>query len=390
MNCLKLAVVARNYPSVQRIHNGIFVQQTAQAMAQRGAHITVIAPQPIRPSLKSNLSNHHDVDAHTPSINVLRPSILSFSNIPLPIIGSTARLSTWSFVAMTQMVGKLLSPIPDCCYGHFLYPAGVAVARLAQTLGIPAVVAMGEGPPSCYESVPGLQQARRDIARFDGIIAVSGANRDYAVHKLGVDPSKITVIHNAVDTTHFYPRDRQASRIRYGLPLDVPIVAFVGGFEERKGPLRVAEALKVIPDVKAIFLGAGQQRPEGPQVLFAGSVPHAEVPHWLSATDVFVLPTLAEGCPNVVLEAMACGLPVISSDLPFNHEIVDSSMSIFIDPMDITALSIAIRELVYDDQRRKHMGAVALERASKNTIQDRARHILHWIQQIQDRYTTKT
>lgn len=109
-------------------------------------------------------------------------------------------------------------------------------------------------------------------------------------------------------------------------------MAFVGHFNERKGSLRLSEALKEIKDIKSIFIGRGPEVPDCPGILYCGSVKHNKVPEYLNASDVFVLPTLTEGCCNAIIEAMARGLPIVSSNLTCNDGILNESNSIRINP----------------------------------------------------------
>jgi glycosyltransferase involved in cell wall biosynthesis len=177
----------------------------------------------------------------------------------------------------------------------------------------------------------------------------------------------------------FHPRHRQSARQHCQLPLDRPIIIFVGQFTERKGPLRVLEAIRSRPEIGAVFLGYGPQVPKGAQVLFQGEVPHEDVPMWLSAADLFVLPTLDEGCSNAILEALFCGLPVVSSDLPFNHGILDGNVAILVDPQDVGALGQGISSLLDEPERRTAMHQAALLRSQSFRLTDRARGILTFL-----------
>ena len=116
------------------------------------------------------------------------------------------------------------------------------------------------------------------------------------------------------------------------------VVIFVGHFIERKGPQRVDDAVKDIPGITTLFIGQGDFKPNS-NCAFCGPVPHERLAKYLSAADVFVLPTLAEGCCNAILEAVCCGVPVISSNLCFNDDILDDSYSIRVDPMNVNSLS---------------------------------------------------
>jgi len=96
---------------------------------------------------------------------------------------------------------------------------------------------------------------------------------------------------------------------------------------------------------------------------------------------VFVLPTLAEGCSNAIVEAMACGLPIISSDLPFNKDILDNQNSILVDPMNINKIALTIKELKENPQKRKEMSDFSIIKVKELSLGNRAYKILCFIQQ---------
>ena len=191
---------------------------------------------------------------------------------------------------------------------------------------------------------------------------------------------KIAVFPNGVDSSRFHPRDRRMMRRKHALPEDKFIVAFVGHFDHRKGSRRVERAVKGLDDVGVIYLGQGGMAPTADNTLFAGSVPHDLVPEWLGAADAFVLPTLAEGCCNTIVEAMACGLPVVTSDREFNDDLVDNATSIRIDPLDLQAIRQAVIALKDDAALRQRLATAAVERAAELDIDSRARRIGAWLQ----------
>ena len=117
-------------------------------------------------------------------------------------------------------------------------------------------------------------------------------------------------------------------------------------------------------------------------MLFSGRQQHEQVPAWLRAADLFVMPTLAEGSPNAVLEAMACGLPVVSSDIPALREAVPPEAGRLVDPLDVRALGAAIGALVDDVELRTRMGRAARARAESFSLANRADRILHWLRDL--------
>ena len=132
------------------------------------------------------------------------------------------------------------------------------------------------------------------------------------------------------------------------------------------------------PDIKSIFLGAGPDEPDCPGILFKGKLPHRDVPRYLNAADIFVLPTLNEGCCNAVVEAMACGLPVVSSDRSFNRDILNGQNSIMVEPTDINAIRDAIRRLKADAKLRETMADAALASAESLNMENRSSRIINF------------
>ena len=117
-----------------------------------------------------------------------------------------------------------------------------------------------------------------------------------------------------------------------------------------------------------------------PDILFKGKLPHDDIPTYLNAADAFVLPTLHEGCCNAVVEGMACGLPIISSNRPFNWDVLDETNSIMIDPESVEEIRNAIVELRDNPERRDQLSIGALEKAKDLTIGKRASKIAEFIQ----------
>ena len=177
----------------------------------------------------------------------------------------------------------------------------------------------------------------------------------------------------------FLPRDRIAARKHFGLPQDLFLAAFVGSFCERKGATRVAAALEDLDGTGAIFAGEGDMAPVGSKVVLSRRIPHDEIPLFLSSADIFVLPTQSEGSCNAIVEAMACGLPVISSVGEFNDDLLDNQSSIRVDPMDITAIRSAIAKLRDDPVLRQSMAVAAVKRAKQFDVDERARRVLEFM-----------
>lgn len=310
-------------------------------------------------------------------MKVHRPLWFSFGKVN--IFGfSTMHLSAFTFKKAVEKTLRGIRDI-DVLYAHFLAPAGVTAAELGEKYGIPAFCAFGE---SGLWSIDYLKKStvRKTLSKLSGVISVSSNNKQVLLDN-GIieDPSKIRVFPNGCDTSIFYPRDRDASRKALGIPEGLRVGIFVGSFIERKGPLRVDAASSDIENLKMIYIGAGSQKPTGSNVIYCGRVEHDQIPQYFSAADFFVLPTKGEGCCNAIVEAMACGLPIISSDRPFNSDILDETNAIRIDPENIGALHEAMAKLSENDDLRDRMSAASLKKAEALAIEERAKAIMEYI-----------
>ena len=378
-NPLRILAVC-GYPSDTKPAYEVFVPTFLQELGECGASVEVINPQSVW-----NLAKHGSARRLAPrfeirdGIPISRPLYTSYSNIPVPFAGSTRILSDRSYARAAIRGFNQRDGSFDLCFGHFIYPHAFAALKIARRLGIPAVASLGESSFKRYERAYDPATIGSLLERFHGVYTNSPLLRDHCVDQFGLCADQVPVFPNGV-SRDFYPRDREEARRQCGLPLDRPIVAFVGRLIESKGPLRLVEAIRLRPEIGAIFLGVGPHKPEGPQVLFQGSVRHEDVPVWLSAADVFALPTLAEGCSNAILEALSCGLPVISSDLPFNRAILDNETALLVDPRNTHDIGRAIAGLVDSTERRTQLSEAALEHAAQFSLRDRARLVLEFME----------
>ncbi len=221
------------------------------------------------------------------------------------------------------------------------------------------------------------------VMNADVVVAVSEALRECAA-RAGVAPDRLRTIPNGVDTMRFHPpsvRERQALRRRLSLPEDKAIILFVGFFSRDKGPHRLFAAWNGLPPPvrdRAMLVFVGQTKPPHPEIdpTLAESIRHEargmgpaprfverthEIDAYYGAADVFVLPSVREGCPNALLEAMATGLPVIGTRLPGSTDsmITDGTDGRLVAPGDVDALRSALSEVLTDSVTASAYGAAA-------------------------------
>lgn len=369
---MNICFITSRYPGKHNQSDFAFVKQLVDAIAKQGNHCYVLAPYNFAHYRRlSQRSEEYDVK--NGKVTVFRPAYLSLSTFHIGSFNPTKL----NYKRALQKAFRMLPVTPDIVYGHF-WSSAYAGYEFAKSNNIPLYVATGESTIREICSTTMQLHAFRDYV--SGVICVSSKNRDESIRLGLTTDEKCRVFPNAVNAELFHKRDKMMCREQLGMPQEGFIIAFVGWFNERKGSLRVAEAINRIGGVKSIFVGKGDQEPQCDGILFKGVVPHEQVPTYLGAADCFVLPTLAEGCCNAVIEAMACGLPVISSNLPFNWDVLDETNSIMVDPNNVNEISTAIIKLRDDNNLREKLSVGAQKKVASLTIDNRAKAIIDFME----------
>jgi glycosyltransferase involved in cell wall biosynthesis len=331
---LRLLTFGTLYPNAKQPNHGVFVENRLRHLIASGAATsTVMAPvawyprHVPGPTSWARLAGVPAVE-HRNGIAVHHPRYAA-----IPRIGMTAAPALLYVAALRAARRLRAAGVPiDAIDAHYVYPDGVAAICLGRALRVPvAVTARG----SDITQLPDHALPRRMIAwairRADALIAVSSALGARLV-ALGADPARVSVLRNGVDLVQFRPpADREAARAALGVR--GPTLLSVGHLIERKGHDRVIAALASLPEqVRLLIAGDGpeaaalhalaQRHGVAGRVRFLGSVPHGELSAVYGAADVLVLASSREGWANVLLEAMACGTPVVASPIPGNTEVV--------------------------------------------------------------------
>ena len=372
-----ITVIAGNYPAPG--HPAlVFVQQLVHAMIEQGIKVSVIAYQSVIHALVHGerlLPRHSKgLTDRGEEYDIYRPYTLSFGNRNL-----FPRLAKWfNRQAILSMVKRVNS---DVLYAHF-WSSALPVYKFAKANKLPLFVACGEGDDALeqmVEAMPKEQQKELAMA-VTGVVSVSSENKRKCI-KFGLSTeSNTSVFPNCVNTNLFYKLDVPELKQKLGIKKTDFVICFVGSFTNRKGPDRVAQAIKKLndPNIKVMFIGKPFKGYNSdfdcPGIIHKGTLDHELLPMYINCADVFVLPTLKEGCCNAIVEALAIGLPVISSEGPFNDDILDEKNSIRIDPCDIEAIAGAIGKLRDDIALRQSMSEYSL--AHDYSIVGRAKRIL--------------
>ncbi len=372
----RLLVLSSLFPSAVQPTAGVFIRER---MFRVGKHlpVVVVAPQPwfplqalvrrFRPHFRPMAPRHEVMQG----VDVHRPRFLCFPGVLKWTDGLFMALS--SYLTVRRLVRRNALNILDV---HFGYPDGVAGALLGRWLKLPVVLTLRgkEERQARTEVGPAL---RRAVLRADRIVTVSEALRQLAID-FGADAARATVIGNGIDLTRFQPVPRDEARAALGLPRDARILVSVGTLVERKGFHRVIECLPALlsrhPDLH--YVAVGGSGPEGDisarlraqverlglgeRVHFLGACAPDRLKLPLSAADVFVLATSYEGWANVFLEAMACGLPVVTTRVGGNAQVVcDAALGTLVPFGDQDALCSALSDALTRPWDRARIRAYA-------------------------------
>lgn len=379
---MHIAFITANYPTPSRPSVGTFVQQFVWAMARQGHECSVINPASVFDRKYGPYPPRFAVEdaGAKMRVDVHRPRYVSFSSRDLGFI-HTGRWTQWSLNHIAVRVVRALPNKPDFVYGHFLYHAGRAATVTGERLGIASVIGVGEGTFWTVDPF-GFDRAKTDFEATTGFIAVGAHIRDGLNSEIGVPPEKILLEPNGVDLTKFVPTDQGKARSRLGLAPDRFLIAFVGAFDDLKGGSELVEAVNEMDGVNLAMIGQGGKVFRSPNIIYRGRVSHDQIATWLNAADLFVLPTREEGSCNAVIEALACGLPIVTSDGQYMDDIVDDAVAIRVDPTNVGAIREAILTLKNDPCRRRRMAEACLSKAREFDINVRARRVTAWLNEL--------
>lgn len=372
---MNICVISHSYPTTKTI-DFVFVDQLCREFANQGHNVTVIAPQSVTKCLYRGVPfskrKSTIVTKKGAKMTLYRPYWISLGN-------KFNWLVRKSFSKAVDRVLRSCGNQFDVIYGHF-WAQAIAALPFAKEYNIPLFAVAGEGELDTHKNMTEEQIAEvRNTVR--GCVCVATNSKNESIAAGFATEEMCQVFPNAINPDLFYQRDKHTMREKLGFAKDDFIVAFVGQWNSRKGVNRLSEALNSLdnPNIKAFFLGKGAEVPTYKHVIYQGTVNHDLLPEYLSAADIFVLPTNNEGCSNAVIEAMACGLPVVSSDMEFNWDVLNESNSILVDPYDIKALATAVKRLYDDKKFRDSLQKGALTTVAGLTIEQRATKILNFI-----------
>jgi len=328
---VKLLTYTTLWPNNAQPTHGVFVENRLRELVKAGVETRVVAPVPWFPA-KARIFGRYADFAKVVATERRHGIAIEHPRYPLlPKMGMTlAPYSLYRNSIETLHRVRRAGYDFDAIDAHYFYPDGVAAAWLGRHFDRPVVItARGTDLNLIPEHRLPRRMIRLAAERAAGLITVCAALKDSLV-ALGVSPERVTVLRNGVDLTLFRPLDREAAR--RNLDLARPTLLSVGALIPRKGHDLVIRAMRDLTDFDLLIAGEGPEKEtlrglaanEGvsDRVRFLGRVAHEDLPGIYSAADALVLASSREGWANVLLEAMACGTPVIASDVWGTPEVV--------------------------------------------------------------------
>ncbi|MFQ5600642.1 MAG: glycosyltransferase family 4 protein [Candidatus Krumholzibacteriia bacterium] len=373
---MRVLVFSSLYPNSVMPQFGLFVHRRVEAVAHRGVAVRVVAPGPWFPRILpigrwrgyarlpkrerlAGLAVTHPRYLHPPGLGMYVQA-RNLYRAALPHLRTLRR--EFDF---------------DVIDAHYMYPDGVAAAHLARRLGVPCVLtARG----SDINLLPRFAMVRRQIVkamhRADALVAVSGALAD-AMSRLGAESRKMHVVPNGIDRRRFSYGDPLVAREKLEIYSDENMLLSVGNLNELKGHVLMIEAVARLQHegirTSLHIFGEGEERPRleariaelglARQVVLHGSFPNERLGRWYRAASVFVLASSREGWPNVLNEALACGLPVVSTSAGGVPEIVTHGESgLLVQERSAEAIAAALRAALQRSWDRRQIAARASSR----------------------------
>jgi teichuronic acid biosynthesis glycosyltransferase TuaC len=349
---LRIAVLTRYFPSSGEPWQGRSAYQTVRVLSQQ-AEVEVFYPHASYPAWltpRTRLYSSLDKSFTPPDVHVEYFNFLALPLVSRPING---------FMAARPLLEPVRAFKPDVIFSIFLYPDAYAALRIGEQLSVP-VVAMGIGSDihSIRDPISAMY-TRKVLRGADFLVTVSEDLRQKAL-AMGASPERSRSVLNGCDLSAFRAMDRAEARRTLKLDPDAATVVYIGRMDVRKGLRELVEASAKVharrPNLQVYLVGEGADRPQvrsaieaqgaGAYIHDLPACPPDEVAVWMAAADLVTLPSYMEGCPNVVLEALACGRPVVATTVGGIPEIMSNQCGRLVPPRDAAALAEALNAVL--------------------------------------------
>ena len=362
---MKILVFTSLFPNNIEQNKGIFIKERMRNVA-RFCEIKVIAPVPYFPRIRffkkwfrfSKVNRQDKIEG----LEVYYPRFFMVPKIGMSLYG------VFMFLSVLSTVSKIKKGFNfDLIDAHYVYPDGLAAVLLGKVFKKPVVVSARGTDINVYPKFPIIKRAIiHTLKNAKKIISVCQALKD-AMVELGIKADKIEVIPNGVDIKKFKPISKIEARKELNLSCDKKIVVSVGHLIKGKGFQYIIGAIAQIKREFSInkvpllvIVGEGEYRSKlehrikelglEENVLMVGEKSHSELCKWYSSADLFCLASSREGWPNVIFESLACGVPVVATNVNGVSEVIKSEKyGILVGNQDDKVIADAIAKALNKD-----------------------------------------
>ncbi len=381
---MNLLVISHLFPNAVTPLLGIFVEKQLTRLAQHPVKMTVLVPVPWANALLARLSHkwrqYYSIESRR-DYGSFAVEYVRFLRLPgrwfRPLSGTTCTLALRRHLHAQHKHARF-----DAILANTVIPDGEAAVRLGKELGIPAFCyAVGEDL-NVYP-FENDRMYRRTRFVLDNLHTLLTTGSDLARIAKSIAPGVNTLtLFRGCDVRLFSPNAgaRKTGRQRFSFAEQDTVLTYLGFLRADKGLRELMTAFSNLadkhPHLRLLVIGTGPLQPEFVQwieknrlqqrVTLAGEVPHRETAELLNASDIFVFPSYHEGLPNAVVEAAACGLPVLGTDIPGIRDVLGPDYaSRLIPPRDAGALTAALEAMITNTQERRRLGEIARQRATQ-------------------------
>jgi len=368
---IRLLILTTAYP-YKSDYQGTFIREQTEQLLNRLDRAIIISPLAYYPKLalrwkwfrRLSLRTEYPEDSTVGNLSINFPRFFTFPQFGF----SSAQIRADFFHRSIVRTIEKKNFNFDLIHAHFIFPSGLSAIRLKKVYGLPIIITAhgGDVYRLPFLTVSWKRKCINILECADQIITTSTRNARVIKETLGIDKEKVSVIPNGFKENLFAPTDKNLARRIVELPIQAKVILSIGNLTEIKGHRFLLEAMKRVLefDSEIICVIIGRGRDENilknisknlgieKSIRFIPGIPHEDIPIWLNASDIFVLPSLDEGFPTVIPEALGCGLPVVATRVGAIPESIDNrNISILVEPGDSEMLADGIK-VALDNQWR--------------------------------------
>jgi glycosyltransferase involved in cell wall biosynthesis len=348
---MRILVVTSQFPIAGEPNRGRPILQTVRALSRR-AEVRVISPVARYPRWarpRSYLFRAADPAHAVPGCDVRYVEYPALPALSRPFNG---------WLCARTLHAPLREFAPDVVLSYWLYPDAYGAMRAAQRAGVPLVVG-ARGSDLRVRDAISQRLTRPVLHAAQRILVVSEDLGRVAVRDYGADPARIRAIPNGCDASIFHPQPRTTARAGLGVDAEAELVVYVGRLVPEKGLRELLDAAAMLaphrPRLRLALIGDGPMRAElegrlaadpSLRVALPGALGPQEVARWMAAADLVTLPSYSEGHPNVLVEALACGRPVVATPVGGIPEVVDADCGVLVPVRDPAALAAGLADVL--------------------------------------------